>query len=154
MTGPPDQLVACAPVAAGQVGKPYGRAGPEQPRSGAGGSPTRWSSNIPAATSSPGPRGARADRRLPRRFLPRQGLRANPQPVPDNLSASVRAASSALRAPPATLRFGSAGLLERLAVPPAQLGDVLAGLHAAPSIDELVVLSTCNRVEVYAATSG
>jgi glutamyl-tRNA reductase len=31
---------------------------------------------------------------------------------------------------------------------------VLARLHAVPSIDEVVVLSTCNRVEVYAATHG
>jgi glutamyl-tRNA reductase len=51
-------------------------------------------------------------------------------------------------------RFTPAGLLEKLAVPPAELGDVLARLHAVPSIDEVVVLSTCNRVEVYAGTSG
>jgi glutamyl-tRNA reductase len=51
-------------------------------------------------------------------------------------------------------RFTPAGLLEKLAVPPAGLGDALARLHAAPSIAEVVVLSTCNRVEVYAATSG
>jgi glutamyl-tRNA reductase len=51
-------------------------------------------------------------------------------------------------------RSASAGLLEKLAVPPAELGDVLARLHAVPAIDEVAVLSTCNRVEVYAATSG
>jgi glutamyl-tRNA reductase len=51
-------------------------------------------------------------------------------------------------------RSASAGMLEKLAVPPPELGDVLARLHAAPSIDEVVVLSTCNRVEVYAVTSG
>jgi glutamyl-tRNA reductase len=51
-------------------------------------------------------------------------------------------------------RSTPAGLLEKLAVPPAELGNVLARLHVAPSIDEVVVLSTCNRVEVYAATSG
>jgi glutamyl-tRNA reductase len=51
-------------------------------------------------------------------------------------------------------RLASAGVLEKLAVPPAELGDVLARLHAAPPVDEVVVLSTCNRVEVYAATSG
>jgi glutamyl-tRNA reductase len=47
-----------------------------------------------------------------------------------------------------------AEVLERLAVPAAELGGVLAQLHAVPGIDEVVVLSTCNRAEVYAATSG
>src|SRR6202020_1700718 len=47
-----------------------------------------------------------------------------------------------------------AGVLERLAVPAGELGEVLARLHAVPGVDEAVVLSTCNRVEVYAAVSG
>jgi glutamyl-tRNA reductase len=51
-------------------------------------------------------------------------------------------------------RIAPVEVLEKLAVPHAELGDVLARLHALPSIDEVVVLSTCNRVEVYAATSG
>ena len=51
-------------------------------------------------------------------------------------------------------QIASAEVLEKLAVPAAELGDVLARLHAEPAIDEVVVLSTCNRVEVYAATSG
>ncbi|HEY2043449.1 MAG TPA: glutamyl-tRNA reductase [Jatrophihabitans sp.] len=45
-------------------------------------------------------------------------------------------------------------VLERLAVPSSQRGSVLARLHAVPSIDEVVLLSTCNRVEVYAAAHG
>jgi glutamyl-tRNA reductase len=45
-------------------------------------------------------------------------------------------------------------LLERLVVPSADLDGVLERLHAAPAIDEVVVLSTCNRLEVYAATRG
>jgi len=45
-------------------------------------------------------------------------------------------------------------LLERLAVTPGRVGELLAKLHAAPSIDEVMVLSTCNRVEVYAAAHG
>ena len=45
-------------------------------------------------------------------------------------------------------------LLEQLAVPPARRGSLLARLHAVPAIDEVVVLSTCNRVEVYASTHG
>lgn len=45
-------------------------------------------------------------------------------------------------------------LLEKLVVPSAQLDDVLARLHGSPDIDEVVVLSTCNRLEVYAATRG
>jgi glutamyl-tRNA reductase len=51
-------------------------------------------------------------------------------------------------------RFVPAGLLEKLAVPAGELGEVLARLHAVPGVDEVVVLSTCNRVEVYAAVSG
>ncbi|HLH58269.1 MAG TPA: glutamyl-tRNA reductase [Streptosporangiaceae bacterium] len=51
-------------------------------------------------------------------------------------------------------RFVPAGLLEKLAVPAGELGDVLARLHAVPGVDEVVVLSTCNRVEVYTAVSG
>jgi glutamyl-tRNA reductase len=51
-------------------------------------------------------------------------------------------------------RFAPAEMLEKLAVPSAELGDVLTRLHTVPSIDEVVVLSTCNRVEVYAAASG
>jgi glutamyl-tRNA reductase len=53
-----------------------------------------------------------------------------------------------------THRTTPAEVLERLAVPPAQLADVLAGLRAVPAVEEVVVLSTCNRVEVYAATDG
>jgi glutamyl-tRNA reductase len=51
-------------------------------------------------------------------------------------------------------RFAPAEMLEKLAVPSAELGDVLTRLHTVPSIDEVAVLCTCNRVEVYAATSG
>jgi glutamyl-tRNA reductase len=51
-------------------------------------------------------------------------------------------------------RFAPAEVLEKLAVPSAELGGVLARLHALPSIDEVAVLSTCNRVEVYAAVDG
>ena len=51
-------------------------------------------------------------------------------------------------------RSAPAEMLEKLAVPAAQQGDVLTRLHAVPGIDEVVVLSTCNRVEVYAAAAG
>jgi glutamyl-tRNA reductase len=46
------------------------------------------------------------------------------------------------------------GVLEKLAVPARELGEMLARLHAVPGIDEVVVLSTCNRMEVYADVSG
>jgi len=39
---------------------------------------------------------------------------------------------------------------ERLAVPESRMGDALARLSAYPGIKESVLLSTCNRVEVYA----
>ncbi len=51
-------------------------------------------------------------------------------------------------------RTAPAEVLEKLAVPSAELGSLLARLHAVPGIDEVAVLSTCNRVEVYAAASG
>jgi glutamyl-tRNA reductase len=51
-------------------------------------------------------------------------------------------------------RFVPAEVLEKLAVPAGELGEVLTRLHAVPGIDEAVLLSTCNRVEVYAAVSG
>jgi glutamyl-tRNA reductase len=51
-------------------------------------------------------------------------------------------------------RFAPAEMLEKLAVPPAELGGVLARLHALPGVAEVAVLSTCNRVEVYAAVDG
>jgi glutamyl-tRNA reductase len=51
-------------------------------------------------------------------------------------------------------RIAPIELLEKLAVPPAELGDVLARLHQIPSVDEVILLSTCNRVEVYAAALG
>jgi glutamyl-tRNA reductase len=51
-------------------------------------------------------------------------------------------------------RVTPADVLEKLAVPSAQLGSVLARLRAVPFVDEVVVLSTCNRVEVYAGARG
>jgi glutamyl-tRNA reductase len=48
-------------------------------------------------------------------------------------------------------RFVPAGILEQLAVPAGELGEVLARLYAVPGVDEAAALSTCNRVEVYAA---
>jgi glutamyl-tRNA reductase len=51
-------------------------------------------------------------------------------------------------------RTTPAEILEKLAVPSAELGAVLARLQALPSIDEVIVLSTCNRIEVYAAAHG
>jgi glutamyl-tRNA reductase len=51
-------------------------------------------------------------------------------------------------------RFVPPEVLEQLAVPAGEFGEVLTGLRALPGVDEAVVLSTCNRVEVYAAVSG
>ena len=51
-------------------------------------------------------------------------------------------------------RCAPAEMIEKLAVPSAELGDVLTRLRTVPSVDEVVVLSTCNRVEIYAAASG
>jgi glutamyl-tRNA reductase len=51
-------------------------------------------------------------------------------------------------------RVTPADVLEKLVVSSAELTDVLTSLHAAPSIDEVVVLSTCNRLEVYVGAQG
>jgi glutamyl-tRNA reductase len=51
-------------------------------------------------------------------------------------------------------RVTPADVLEKLVVSSAELTGVLASLHAAPSIDEVVVLSTCNRLEVYVGAQG
>jgi glutamyl-tRNA reductase len=54
----------------------------------------------------------------------------------------------------ASYRTAAVGTLERLAVPEADLAAMLQRLVAQPYIGEAVVLSTCNRVEVYAAVTG
>ncbi len=41
-------------------------------------------------------------------------------------------------------------VLERMTVPPAGIENALRSLHRQADIDEVVVLSTCNRTEVYA----
>ncbi len=48
-------------------------------------------------------------------------------------------------------RTAPLALRERLAVPAAELGADLRGLLATGALDETVVISTCNRVEVYLA---
>jgi glutamyl-tRNA reductase len=54
----------------------------------------------------------------------------------------------------ASYRTAAVGTLERLAVRDNDLDAMLRRLLAQPYIGEVVVLSTCNRVEVYAAVSG
>lgn len=45
-------------------------------------------------------------------------------------------------------------LLEKLSIPRSDIPSVLRNLVALPYVNEAVVLSTCNRVEVYAATTA
>ena len=54
----------------------------------------------------------------------------------------------------ASYRTAVVGTLELLAVPDTQLASMLQRLLAQPYVSEAVVLSTCNRVEVYAAVTG
>ncbi|GLH95495.1 glutamyl-tRNA reductase [Phytohabitans aurantiacus] len=54
----------------------------------------------------------------------------------------------------ASHRTAPVAVLERLAVAPADLGDALDRLVAQQYVSEAVVLSTCNRVEVYAAVGA
>jgi glutamyl-tRNA reductase len=51
-------------------------------------------------------------------------------------------------------RTAGVPLLERVVVPGDELPTFLADLVAQPYIDEAVVLSTCNRVEIYAAVTA
>ncbi|GAA5177915.1 glutamyl-tRNA reductase [Rugosimonospora acidiphila] len=45
-------------------------------------------------------------------------------------------------------------VLERLAAPPVEVPEILAQLLAQPFIGEALMLSTCNRIEVYAGVSA
>ncbi|BCJ66171.1 glutamyl-tRNA reductase [Polymorphospora rubra] len=54
----------------------------------------------------------------------------------------------------ASYRTTPVATLERLAVAPADLTRTLDKLLAQPYVGEVVVVSTCNRVEVYAAVTG
>lgn len=54
----------------------------------------------------------------------------------------------------ASYRTAPVAVLEQLAVAPAELTRTLDRLVAQPYVSEAVLVSTCNRVEVYAAVSG
>ncbi|MEU4566586.1 glutamyl-tRNA reductase [Micromonospora sp. NPDC023956] len=54
----------------------------------------------------------------------------------------------------ASYRTAPVAVLEQLAVAPADLTRTLDRLVAQPYVSEAVLVSTCNRVEVYAAVSG
>jgi glutamyl-tRNA reductase len=54
----------------------------------------------------------------------------------------------------ASYRTADVGTLERLAIGEDAIGAVLQKLLDQPFVGEAVVLSTCNRVEVYAAVTG
>ena len=47
-------------------------------------------------------------------------------------------------------RTADLSTLEKVAVPAAELEKVLHQLQQAPHVDEVMLLSTCNRIEVYA----
>src|ERR1700746_956860 len=49
-------------------------------------------------------------------------------------------------------RTAPAGVLEKLAVRPGEGIGMLARMHAMSAIDEIFILSTCSRVEVYVTT--
>lgn len=51
-------------------------------------------------------------------------------------------------------RTADVGLLERASVPDAQLGQVLDDLMRCDNVSEAVLISTCNRVEIYAVVSA
>jgi glutamyl-tRNA reductase len=54
----------------------------------------------------------------------------------------------------ASYRTADVAVLERLAIPESSVPELLQRLVAQPYVGEAVVVSTCNRVEVYAAVSG
>lgn len=45
------------------------------------------------------------------------------------------------------------GVRERFSVPKRELANTLRALHALPPVEECVVLSTCNRTEIYCCTA-
>jgi len=51
-------------------------------------------------------------------------------------------------------RTAAVSVRERVAVPSDELPGVLAALHAAPAIREVMLLSTCNRMEVVCVPRG
>ena len=53
-----------------------------------------------------------------------------------------------------SFRTAPVALLERLAVPADGTAEVLGDLVGQPYVGEAVLVSTCNRVEVYAAVTG
>jgi glutamyl-tRNA reductase len=54
----------------------------------------------------------------------------------------------------ASYRTADVGTLERLTIGDGEVPDLLAKLVKQPYVNEAVVVSTCNRVEVYAAVTG
>ena len=54
----------------------------------------------------------------------------------------------------ASYRTADVGTLELLTIADTEIADMLQRLIAQPYVAEAVVLSTCNRVEVYAAVTG
>jgi glutamyl-tRNA reductase len=54
----------------------------------------------------------------------------------------------------ASHRTADVGTLEQLSIPEADIAGILQRLVAQPYVGEAVVVSTCNRVEVYAAVTG
>jgi glutamyl-tRNA reductase len=54
----------------------------------------------------------------------------------------------------ASYRTADVGILERLAIAEDAIPSLLQRLTAQPYVGEAVLLSTCNRVEVYAAVTG
>jgi glutamyl-tRNA reductase len=54
----------------------------------------------------------------------------------------------------ASYRTADVGMLERLTIAEGAVPDLLHKLVGQPYVGEAVVLSTCNRVEIYAAVSG
>lgn len=54
----------------------------------------------------------------------------------------------------ASYRTADVAVLERLSIPEAEIPRLLQKLVAQPYVSEAVLVSTCNRVEVYAAVSG
>ncbi|GLY03304.1 glutamyl-tRNA reductase [Actinoplanes sp. NBRC 101535] len=54
----------------------------------------------------------------------------------------------------ASYRTADVAVLERLTIPEPDVAGLLQRLLAQPYVGEAVVVSTCNRVEIYAAVSG
>lgn len=51
-------------------------------------------------------------------------------------------------------KTASVEVREKLSIPEAQIEEAIARLQSYPHIEEVAIISTCNRLEIYAVAKG